>query len=66
MSGLAAVQQAITELSEAEYARLLEWLNEFYWERWDKQFEADVEAGKLDFLAEEALEAKERGTLRDL
>jgi hypothetical protein len=33
---------------------------------WDKQFEADVADGKLDFLLEEAIAEKSQGTLRDL
>jgi hypothetical protein len=30
------------------------------WEEWDKQIEADSKAGKLDFLAKEAMDEKRR------
>lgn len=33
---------------------------------WDKQLEADVEAGKLEHLREDARRAKKAGTLIDL
>ena len=60
------IQQAILVLPEAEYARLREWISELDWERWDQQLEADADAGRLDFLVEEAREAAERGTLEKL
>ena len=60
------IQQAILSLSEADYARFRKWFTELDWERWDRQIEEDVKAGKLDFLAVEALEAKERGELKCL
>ena len=36
------------------------------WEQWDREFEEDVKAGKLDVLAAEALEAKSKGELKAL
>lgn len=36
------------------------------WEQWDREFEEDVKAGKLDALAAEVLEAKSRGELKAL
>ena len=35
-------------------------------EKWDRQIEADSKSGKLDFLIAEALEEKEKGTLKEL
>ena len=35
-------------------------------EAWDKQLEADIEAGKLEHLREDAVRAKKAGTLIDL
>ncbi len=31
------------------------------WEKWDKQIEEDSKAGKLDFLIEQAREARKEG-----
>ena len=66
MTSVAEIQQAITSLPKSEYARLIRWLQDYDWEEWDREIEADVEAGKLDFLAERAAEAKRQGTLKDL
>ena len=66
MTSIPEIQQAIMNLSEADYAELRRWLLDQDWEEWDREFEEDVEAGKLDALAAEALGAKARGELRDL
>ena len=66
MTSVAEIQQAITSLPKSEYARLIRWLQDYDWEEWDREIEADVEAGKLDFLAERVAEAKRQGTLKDL
>ena len=66
MSNITEIQQAILALPEADYLQFRRWFNELDWAKWDRQIEADSENGKLDFLAAEALEAKEKGTLKDL
>lgn len=63
---MSELQQVILSLSEAEYAELRGWLLDEDWERWEREFDQDVMAGKLDALASEALEAKARGELKDL
>jgi hypothetical protein len=47
-------------------AEIFRWLIEKDWERWDKEIEADSQAGELDFLAREAHKEKVKGTLKDL
>ena len=49
-----------------EMAELREWFAAFDAEAWDRQFEADVRAGKLDALAEKALQAHASGTTTKL
>ena len=58
------IKQAVLSLPEAEYAKIIEWLHELAEEEWDREIEADSAAGKLDFLAAEALEAKAKGELK--
>ena len=60
------IKQAVLSLSEAEYAKIIDWLHELAEEAWDREIEADAKAGRLDFLAAEALEAKRQGTLKEL
>lgn len=66
MSGISEIQQAILALSDDDYDTFSRWFSALDWERWDAEIEADAEAGKLDFLIDEAREAKENNTLTDL
>ncbi len=65
MTNVVELQKAILGLSEAEYTELRRWLLDEDWERWEREFEEDVRAGRLDALAAEALEAKADGQLKD-
>jgi hypothetical protein len=55
MSRVENIEGQIQELSSEELAALREWFANYDAEVWDRQFEADVNAGKLDALAERAL-----------
>ena len=66
MRTVSEIQEAVLALSDAEFAELRRWLLDEDSERWDRQIEEDVKAGRLDFLRAEALEAKAKGELRDL
>jgi hypothetical protein len=60
------IEKAIPKLSSEERTRLLKLLEEMDAAEWDRQFEEDVKAGKLDKLAEEALEEHKKGLTREL
>ena len=66
MTTVAEIQKAIKDLPKADYARLKRWVDEYDWEQWDREIEADSEEGRLDFLLDEAAEAKRQGSLKDL
>ena len=66
MTKVQEIQAVIESLPREEYARLRRWFSERDWEQWDKQIEADSEAGKLDFLIKEAFEEKAKGRLKEL
>jgi len=66
MSKVDELKGEIERLPKEEFTELLRWLSEKDWERCDKEIEADSEAGKLDFLVREALDAKAKNTLKDL
>ena len=55
MGKVESIESQIQGLSAEELALLREWFAEFDAKAWDRQFEADVKAGKLDALAERAL-----------
>jgi hypothetical protein len=56
-----AIESAILKLSPQELGKLADWVLDLDEQNWDKQIERDVMAGKLDFLAKEALEELESG-----
>jgi hypothetical protein len=49
------IKQAISQLPQEELARFREWFDDFDARAWDKQIESDIEAGKLDNLANQAI-----------
>jgi hypothetical protein len=61
MGKVEKIEQQIQQLSDDELARLRQWFAAFDAEAWDRQFEADVGAGKLDALGEKALKAHAEG-----
>ena len=66
MTTVTELQKAILGLSETEYTELRRWLRDQDWERWEREFDEDVQAGKLDALAADALDAKSKGQLKAL
>ena len=55
MSTVKEIESAVSKLSRDELQSFRSWFQEFDAEAWDKQFEQDVHAGRLDALADEAL-----------
>jgi hypothetical protein len=66
MSTLQEIETAVRKLSREELSTFRSWFVEFDAAAWDRQFEEDVAAGRLDSLAEEALEDLRQGRCRDL
>jgi hypothetical protein len=66
MSKIEELKTDIEKLSSEETSELFRWLSEREWESWDKEMEADSQAGRLDFLVREARQEKVRGTLKEL
>jgi len=52
-----AIEEQVTRLSAAELRAFRRWFVEFDAAQWDEELDADMRAGKLDRLADEALEA---------
>jgi hypothetical protein len=66
MSTVQEIEQAVRALTAAELAAFRAWFADFDAEAWDRQFEKDVAAGRLDQLAEEALRDLREGRCTDL
>ena len=54
----------IERLPSEEHAKLFRWLSEKHWDGWDKENQADSQAGKLDFLVRDAARRKRKGISR--
>jgi len=66
MSKVEAVEREVESLSASELAAFRTWFHEFDAAAWDRQIEEDVRAGKLDRLADEALQALKAGKCTEL
>lgn len=55
MEKVESIEREVQDLSPEQLVRFRQWFAAFDAEAWDRQFEADVETGKLDALAERAL-----------
>jgi len=66
MSNLPEIERAVSQLSPEELSAFRDWFAEFDAEIWDRQFEEDVAAGRLNQLAEKALQHLQEGRCTDL
>ena len=66
MSRVEALEESVRALSDEELAAFRAWFASFDAEAWDRQIEADLQAGKLDTIAEEAVAEYRRGESREL
>jgi hypothetical protein len=55
------IESAILKLSPNELGKLADWVLDLDEQNWDKQIERDAMAGKINFLAKEALVEMESG-----
>jgi hypothetical protein len=56
MGATEEIQSAVSNLSPEELSRFRAWFAQFDAESWDRQFEEDVEAGRLEGLADQAIQ----------
>lgn len=60
------IEKAVSQLSPQDLREFRHWFAEFDAEAWDKQFEKDVSAGRLDELAQSALKHLRKGNTTEL
>ncbi len=66
MTTVKEIASAIAHLPLQELARFRAWFDEFDAQAWDKQIEEDVQAGKLDELADHAIKDHQAGRCTEL
>ncbi len=60
------IERAITQLLPSELTELMTWLENHHHEKWDKQIEDDLDAGRLDSIINQAEAEYEAGKARAL
>ncbi len=66
MSTIQEIESAVEQLPQKELTKFRDWFSAFDAAAWDRQFEADANAGRLDALADEALRDLREGRCKDL
>lgn len=66
MSQVEEIERAVRGLSPEDLRKFRQWFREFDSGRWSQQIEQDIAGGKLDSLAEEALNDLREGRSRPL
>jgi hypothetical protein len=61
MERVEELEDAVRKLSPEELVAFRRWFEECSTQAWDRQMQADAQAGKLDALAEEALKDYQAG-----
>ncbi len=60
------LEKLVLELPEAEYAAFRDWFTEHEMDTWERQIEADSNAGRLDDLINRGLKEYHAGRATDL
>lgn len=60
------IKTIVSQLPPADLAEFAEWFEELQADAWDRQIEADVEAGRFDALRQRVREQREAGLCRPL
>ena len=66
MTRVEKLEKEIQDLSLRELATFRRWFEQFDAAAWDRQFEEDVEAGRLDRVAEQAISEHKAGKSKEL
>jgi hypothetical protein len=66
MTTVQEIEKAVAHLPEPELDKFREWFEKFDADLWDRQLEKDVQSGKLDGLADQALKDLEEGRCTEL
>ena len=66
MTRVEKLEHEIQKLSRDELAGFRDWFRKYDSDEWDREIEQDIQAGKLDRLAEEAITAHKAGRTREI
>ncbi len=64
MSTIAEVEKALRQMSIKDALQVADWLQRYLDEQWNKQIDEDIAAGRLDKLADKALDHYHAGRVK--
>ena len=66
MTAIEKLEREVQKLSREELAAFRDWFRKYDSDAWDRQVEHDVQSGRLDSLAEEAIAEHEAGRTKEI
>lgn len=66
MKKIEKLENEVKQLNQSELVSFRKWFFEFDTVNWDEKISADIKAGKLDALADEALKSHKAGKSKEL
>lgn len=66
MSTVLEIESALRQLPEQDAWKVADWLQDYLADKWDRQIDADIAAGRLDKLADQALADHRAGKTKPL
>ncbi len=66
MTTVQEIENAVAHLPDPEFGKFRTWFTEFDAEAWDREFEQDAKGGKLESLADKALQDLSQGRCSEL
>jgi len=66
MSTVAEVENALRQMPVPDARMVANWLQDYLADKWDRQIDADIDAGRLDKLADQALADYRAGKVKPL
>jgi hypothetical protein len=66
MATVKELKKAVSQLSPEKLSEFRSWYDKFDAQRWDEEIFNDVKSGKLDTLANEAIEDYKKGEFKEL
>lgn len=66
MSTVVEIEKALETLPIEDARKIADWLQRYLDEKWDKQIDADISAGRLDKLADKAIQDYHAGRVKPL
>jgi len=66
MSTVVEIEKALQTLPVGEARKIADWLQRYLDEKWDEQIDEDIAAGRLEKLADKAMQDYQAGRIKPL